>query len=171
VTRAFASWAVRRLFGLISRGVGLVSTLATVVLFVIPAYVDDVSRWWALVPLTAYVIVALLHVEYERVSGPCLNAKVEVETEPYSPGAPRHQYFIRIENCGPIPVEDVACELPEQTGWDLHETERIPVIDPGDSIRMIVFTSIGRDAQVSAALRGSVGDKPYERSKLLSMLG
>jgi hypothetical protein len=45
VTRAFASWAVRRLFGLISRGVGLVSTLATVVLFVIPSYVDDVSRW------------------------------------------------------------------------------------------------------------------------------
>jgi hypothetical protein len=72
----FPKWAAQRLFRLVRSGVGLVSTLATVALFVTPAFASWLSRWWALLPITAYLVYALLHDEYERLKQPCLTAQV-----------------------------------------------------------------------------------------------
>jgi hypothetical protein len=50
-----------------------------------------------------------------------------------------HDYYIRIENCGPLTVEDVSCELPGKT-WKLHTNGMeypIPAIEPGDSTRLM----------------------------------
>ena len=129
---------------------------------------------WELVPLGAYVVIALLHEEYKRVSSPCLNARVEKEERKW--GSREHiscDYYIRIDNCGPVTLERVSCELPERT-WELHTNGMqypIPALEPGDSTRLMMFVAMGSPAQARATLRGQVGQvdgKSYERPKLLS---
>jgi hypothetical protein len=169
--RRFATWAARRLFGVINSGVGLASTLITIALFVVPSFLGAVSRWWALVPLVVYVIGALLYDEYKRVSSPCLNATMEEEVEVGMRGQPRRQNFIRIENCGPIPIENVACDLSEKS-WKLLTDSMvypIPVIEPNESTRLMLVTSMGSSIHAYATLRGEIDGKPYERKKLLSL--
>jgi hypothetical protein len=172
---AFIPWAARRVFGLVNRGIGLLSTLATIALFVVPSFVGAVPRWWALAPLAVYVIVALLHEEYKRVSSPCLNAKVEEETEVTPRGHTHHQNFLRIENCGPITVEHVTCEMPDHArAWQLHTDSMeypLPALESGESTRLLLLTFVGSPAQVRATLRGEVNGEPYERTKLLSLFG
>jgi hypothetical protein len=112
------------------------------------------------------VIIVLLNEEYRRVTGPCLNARMEKEerTRGVRHEHLTHDYYIRIENCGPLTVEDVSCELPGKT-WKLHTNgmDPIPAIEPGDSTRLMVFVAMGSALQVRVTLRRQAGEASYER--------
>jgi phosphate/sulfate permease len=158
-----------RLLALVSHGVGLVSTLATVALFVLPSFASGVARWWALAPLLAFIIGALLKDEYDRISAPCLTA--ELVREENDSGNYRYT-FLEIRNCGPVTVEGVECELPSDArGWDLHTNGlEYPVseLEPDARTRFLLIMSMGRSAQARVTLRGFVDGKPYERTRLLN---
>lgn len=85
-----------------------------------------------------------------------------------------YDYYIRIDNCGPVTLERVSCELPERT-WELHTNgmQYLPALEPGDSMRLMMFVAMGSPAQARAtSLRGQVGQvdgKSYECPKLLSL--
>ena len=129
---SFPKWAAQRLFRLVRSGVGLVSTLATVALFVTPAFASWLSRWWALFPITAYLVYALLHDEYERLKQPCLTAQVRPPKEEGKLGSYSH---LEIRNCGNMPIYQVEWELSDDKWQVLTDTIEYPVgeLEPGNS--------------------------------------
>lgn len=114
---AFLKWSARRLYHLTMSGIGLVSTLTAVALFALPSVTDGVSRWLALAPILAYVILALLKDEYDRVAAACLTMRViwEVRGEGKSDIA----RWLEIRNCGPVRIDNVQWEFDEPRGWNV----------------------------------------------------
>ena len=168
----FATWATKRLLALITHGVGLVSTLVTVALFVLPSFASGVPRWWALAPLMAFIIGALLKDEYDRVNAPCLTAELvreQIGSRDY------RQTFLEIRNCGLVTIERVECQLSSATqGWDLlTDALEYPVseLEPGARVRFLLVISMGCSAQARVTLRGAVDGRPYERTRLLGVYG
>ena len=166
---SFLSWAVVRLWHLAAKGVGLVSLITTVALFVLPTYASGLPRWLAVVPIPAYIILTLLHDEYRRERGACLTA--EIERDDRDERFRRTRFVIR--NCGPVAIEQVDWETPaEGSGWYLgdDQLERPwPVLDPGEKLSMPLSITIVGDTQITVPLTGVVDGKPYRRDKRISV--
>lgn len=157
--------------GLVGQGVGLLSTLATVVLFVIPSFSENVSRWWALLPLSAYIIFALLWNEYERVSSPCLTAEVVHREDRRSQWD--ITYFV-VRNCGPVRVEQVEWEFFDTAGWDiLTHSIQYPVtkLEPDEKVSVQLVVNMGASSEAKIVLRGVADGTPFEQDRRLTLYG
>ena len=89
-----------------ARGLGITSTVASLVLLVVPSFSPGWSRWWALAPTLAYVIGALLWAEYKRVSDGCLSATLISEKDDRWT-----RRYLEICNCGVVLMRDIDWEL------------------------------------------------------------
>jgi hypothetical protein len=154
---------------LVGQGVGLLSTLATVVLFVIPSFSENVPRWWALLPLSAYIIFALLWNEYERVSSPCLSARVIRRQDQ------RHGItYLVIHNCGPVRVEQIEWDLIDAVGWELMMGDlEYPVskLEPGEEESVYLVTVMGASSHAKILLRGIAEATPFKQDRRLTLYG
>jgi hypothetical protein len=167
---AFFFWAARRLVVLVSHGLGITSTIASLVLLVVPTFSPGWSRWWAIAPVLGYVVVALLWEDYQRAMGGRLTAVlVEEKDDKYT------RSFLEISNCGSVGLRAVEWELlGEPRGWSLLDEgiqRPLPELQPDEKLRLPLVLSMGSDAQATLRLRGVGEAGEYQRDKLVTVYG
>jgi hypothetical protein len=87
-----------------------------------------------------------------------------------------HSYVMDIENTGEVPVEQVEVDMPSEAfNWHLLTdglaNYPIPVLEPGDRQTAHVAVTMGPHASVEITLRGLVEGQPYERRRVVSVIG
>jgi hypothetical protein len=163
------AWAAHRIGHLVLTGVGVASTVATVVIVLLP-FASGLPSWLAAIPIPAYMIGQLLKDEYDRTRSACLTASVLWEKD-----GSRKNSWLEIRNCGPVPIEQVDWDdPPDSTHWQIisDDIQRPwPVLDPDQKLRLYLSLVLIADSQVTLHLRGVVNGRPYHRDKLVSRVG
>jgi hypothetical protein len=89
----------------------------------------------------------------------------------------RGTYILEVANRGNVPLSEVSWELPSSArNWTVMTAVLpaypVPILEPGDSVRVPVSVSMGGDAAIGLILRAITPDgDAYERTKPISVWG
>jgi hypothetical protein len=170
----FLWWSVRQLVGLVSHGIGLLSSVLAAVLFVLPSLTEGLSRWCALAPIVAYVLIALLWREYSRQGDACLTATLTRQVRTSAGGRVSEVTAIEIKNCGSVTFDQVEWTFPaEAAGWSFIGDIDPPwrSVAPGETIALPVSLSMGREGAISFPVEGTFDGRTYSRRLTVSAYG